>query len=412
MKEEWKKVKLGELYEVHNGLSKGGKFFGFGYPFLSFSTIFNNWFIPERIKDLVQSTEVERANFSVKAGDVFITRTSETADELGMSCVALKDYPNATYNGFCKRLRPIESDYSLNYKYIGYYLRTKSFRNNFLGLSGAMTTRASLKNDDLLAMEITLPPLPTQQKIASVLSAYDDLIENNRRQIKLLEEAALKLYKEWFVKLNFPGHENTKIVDGIPEGWKEVAIGNLCIRVNAGGTPNRKKTEYWDKHEVKWFKTKELQDCWLFDAEEYISEKGLNNSSAKIFPENTILMAIYASPTLGRLGILTDDACCNQAALCMIADEEKISYQWLYLKLMELRDYFNSVARGAGQQNISGDVVKNKIVLVPEKKLMEEFTSITKPYFNKIKNCQLSIVNLQLARDKLLPKLMNGEIEV
>ncbi|MDD6295214.1 MAG: restriction endonuclease subunit S, partial [Treponema sp.] len=195
-------------------------------------------------------------------------------------------------------------------------------------------------------------------------------------------------------------------------GWKEVAIGNLCIRVNAGGTPNRKKTEYWDKHEVKWFKTKELQDCWLFDAEEYISEKGLNNSSAKIFPENTILMAIYASPTLGRLGILTDDACCNQAALCMIADEEKISYQWLYLKLMELRDYFNSVARGAGQQNISGDVVKNKIVLVPEKKLMEEFTSITKPYFNKIKNCQLSIVNLKSARDKLLPKLMNGEFEV
>ena len=219
MATEWKKVKLGELYEVHNGLSKGGKFFGSGYPFLSFSTIFNNFFIPENIKDLVQSTPEEQENYSVKAGDVFVTRTSETADELGMSCVALKDYPNATYNGFCKRLRPIDSEYKVLPKYIGYYLRTPEFRGKFLGLSGSMTTRASLKNDDLLSMTIPLPPLETQQKIAGILSAYDDLIENNCNQIKLLEEAAQKLYKEWFVKLNFPDHENVKIVDGVPEGW-------------------------------------------------------------------------------------------------------------------------------------------------------------------------------------------------
>ena len=121
MKAYWKKVKLGEIYEVHNGLSKGGKFFGSGFPFLSFSTVFNNWFIPETIKDLVQSTEQEQEIFSVKKDDVFITRTSETADELGMSCVALKDYPNATYNGFCKRLRPIESDYKFLSKYEKFY---------------------------------------------------------------------------------------------------------------------------------------------------------------------------------------------------------------------------------------------------------------------------------------------------
>ena len=193
MTTEWKKVRLGELYEVHNGLSKGGKFFGSGYPFLSFSTIFNNFFIPENIKDLVQSTPEEQENYSVKAGDVFVTRTSETADELGMSCVALKDYPNATYNGFCKRLRPIDSEYKVLPKYIGYCLRTPEFRGNFLGLSGSMTTRASLKNDDLLSMTIPLPPFETQQKIAGILSAYDDLIENNRKQIKLLEETSLAM---------------------------------------------------------------------------------------------------------------------------------------------------------------------------------------------------------------------------
>ena len=104
---ECKKVKLGELYEVHNGLSKGRQFFGSGYPFLSFSTVFNNWFLPSTLDSLVQSSEKERTACSIKRGDVFITRTSETMDELGMSSVALRDYPNATYNGFTKRLRPI-----------------------------------------------------------------------------------------------------------------------------------------------------------------------------------------------------------------------------------------------------------------------------------------------------------------
>ena len=118
---EWKKVKLGELYEVHNGLSKGRQFFGSGYPFLTFSTVFNNWFLPETLDSLVQSSNKEREACSIKRGDVFITRTSETMDELGMSSVALKDYPNATYNGFTKRLRPTTDD--VIPEYIGYYLR-------------------------------------------------------------------------------------------------------------------------------------------------------------------------------------------------------------------------------------------------------------------------------------------------
>ena len=103
----WDYVKLEELYDVHNGLSKGRKFFGSGYPFLTFSTVFNNYFIPEELTDLVQSTDKEQENYSILRGDVFVTRTSETSNELGMSCVALKDYPTATYNGFTKRMRQL-----------------------------------------------------------------------------------------------------------------------------------------------------------------------------------------------------------------------------------------------------------------------------------------------------------------
>ena len=177
--EQWKIYKLGELYGVQNGLSKGGTFFGSGFPFLSFKTVFNNYFIPTRIYDLVQSTPAERERFSVKRGDIFITRTSETSDELGMSCVSLHDIKDATYNGFCKRLRPLKDDIVYP-EFIGYLLRSKSVRSLF-GSFTAMTTRASLKNADLLNIQIALPNMKEQKRIASILSSLDSKIELNHR---------------------------------------------------------------------------------------------------------------------------------------------------------------------------------------------------------------------------------------
>lgn len=407
--DKWESVKLGNLYEVHNGLSKGGKFFGSGYPFLTFSTVFNNYFLPEELTDFVQSTEKERESYSIMRGDVFVTRTSETSDELGMSCVALKDYPNATYNGFTKRMRPI-TDRVLP-EYIGYYMRMPSFRGEFQAFS-TMTTRASLKNEDLLSLEVKLPEIDEQKKIAGILSAYDALILNNQKQIKLLEEATHRLYKEWFVDFRFPGYTDVRIIDGMPVGWQVNIINNLCTRINAGGTPSRRKLNYWENPTIIWYKTGELLDCWLIDSEEKISVEGLADSSAKMFPRNTILMAIYASPTLGHLGILRSEAACNQAALCLLADEDIVSWQWLYYKLFELRGEFNAIAKGAGQQNISAETVKKKKVIVPPKSLIREFSRLVDPFFSKRLQLQEQIIKLTEARDRLLPKLMSGEIEL
>ena len=179
--EEWKTYKLGDLYDVHNGLSKGGQFFGSGFPFLSFSTVFKNYFLPHDLGSLVQSDEKERLSFDIRRGDVFITRTSETAEELGMSSVALIDYPNATYNGFTKRLRPKEGEAFVIPEYIGYYLRSPRFRGLFYSLSSSMSTRASLANSDLLNMEITIPSTNTQKRIADILRSIDIKIALNTR---------------------------------------------------------------------------------------------------------------------------------------------------------------------------------------------------------------------------------------
>lgn len=408
MKADWKKCTINDICEIKSGkrIPLGCSFVDIKtpYPYIRARDIKDGCINTENLIYLTEDVQKKIEKYIINTNDIAITVVGASIGDIGYAKEDVNNY-NLTENAV--RLTNFNIDVSS--KFIFYQLL---FKQDLMKKTAGGAAQPKLGIYKVKAIPITLPPLATQQKIAFILSAYDDLIENNRKQIKLLEEAAQRLYKEWFVDLRFPGYENVAIVDGVPEGWITKTIGEICVKLNSGGTPNRKKTDYWDSKDIKWYKTKELQDCWLFDSEEYISEKGLNNSSAKVFPKNTILMAIYASPTLGRLGVLTDEATCNQAALCMIADNENTSYQWLYLKLYELRDFFNSVARGAGQQNISADVVKNKQIILPNKNIMEKFTITIDPYFEKIKSLQQQIQLLQQTRDKLLPRLMSGEMEV
>ena len=176
---EWKEYTLDELYTFGNGLSKGSKFFGYGHPFVSFKTVFKNFFLPAVIEDLVDSNESERIKCSIQMGDVLLTRTSETVNELGFSSVALKDYPMATFNGFTKRMRPIYPD-KIDNLYAGYYFRSSKFRNQICSMSN-MVTRASLSNEMLGRLTMVLPPLETQTKIGNILNSLDCKIALNRQ---------------------------------------------------------------------------------------------------------------------------------------------------------------------------------------------------------------------------------------
>lgn len=385
---EWRKVKLGELYEVHNGLSKGRQFFGSGYPFLTFSTVFNNWFLPENLDSLVQSTNKEREACSIMRGDVFITRTSETMDELGMSSVALKDYPNATYNGFTKRLRPI-SDKVIP-EYIGYYLRSKKFRSKFMAFS-SMTTRASLANNDLLSMEVEIPGKSTQQFIASILSRYDSLIENYKKQIKLLEEAAQRLYKEWFVKLHFPGYENKKIIDGIPEGWEKRKIGSLIDKVqrskqvpsseyrNTGKTPIIDQSRNYISGYTDDF------DCRIE-----------LTVPAIIFGDHTRILKYITFPfAKGADG----------TQLVISNDLRRMPQSLFYNSLLNVDLSNYSYARHY-------KYLKEEEIILPSEPAARQYDGIVSVYYKAIQNHRYQILLLTEARNRLLPKLMNGEIIV
>ena len=401
--EEWKECKLGDIYEVHNGLSKGGKFFGSGYPFLSFSTIFNNWFIPNELSNLVQSTEKEQENYSIKEGDVFVTRTSETADELGMSCVALKDYPKATYNGFCKRMRQYNHDIEVLPKYIGYYLRNPNFRLHFQAFSGSMSTRASLTNEALLGLTVKLPPLPTQQKIAAILSSLDDKIELNNKINTNLEHQAQALFKNWFVDFEPFGGK-------MPEGWKIGKLSDYCNFQEGYVNPAQTHNEYFDG-DVKWLRAVDINESFITNTSRTLTKCGFESAGKSAFLFKPGSIAISKSGTVGRLGIIADFMCGNRAVIGIELKEQKnLSYIHQYLKSRQTE--FPDMAVGSVQKNLYVSILENLDIIIPPKEILENYAKICMPFYDQIKiNC-IENNNLCSVRDTLLPKLMNGEIEV
>ena len=382
---EWKKVKLGELYEVHNGLSKGRQFFGTGFPFLTFSNVFNNWFLPEQLESLVQTTDKEREACSIKAGDVFITRTSETMNELGMSSVALKDYPNATYNGFTKRLRP-KTDRVFP-RYMGYYLRTPKFRGQFMAFS-SMTTRASLANNDLLNMEVELPPMDIQKNIATILSRYDSLIENYQKQIKLLEEAARRLYKEWFIDLRFPGHENTKIVDGLPEGWERKKVGDIAPIITGKKDAN--------------FGTPDGEYPFFTCSQEPIKAPSFSFDCAAVLLSGNgdFNVKLYRGKFEAYQRTYVLSPCCAQH---------------LYLLYYTISANMTKLAAGSSGSTIkflTKGMIDGINLNVPNDENLESFNKKVEPIQSSRESLQYQLRLLTEARDRLLPKLMSGEITV
>lgn len=397
---KYQKFKLGELYTVHNGLSKSAKYFGEGYPFISFSTVFNNYFLPEVIPDFVQSTDQEQKNYSVKRGDIFITRTSETSDELGMSCVALKDVPTATYNGFTKRLRPIIPDRVLP-EFIGYYLRLPSFRANFQSFS-TMTTRASLKNEELLNLEINLPTIKLQKKISEIIREYDFLIENNNKQIKLLEESLSRLFHEWFVKYNFPTQRiiNGKKID--PKKWEQKSL-DTSVEILSGYAFKSKDFDKEGNYKIVTIKNVKngIFDTNKFDRLSFIPS---NMPDYCNLHDGDMLLSLTGN--VGRVCLVTgNNYLLNQRVAKIKSDIP--AYMYCLFRSRNMYCLFNNLANGAAQQNLSPIRVGKIKHFFPEKELIYKFEQLTQPMIKKILIANKEISSLLDARNSIIPNLMN-----
>ena len=296
-----------------------------------------------------------------------------------------------------------------DYRYVLYLLRYNLPYLQLVGGGSGSGTPIISKNKFAKFRFLVEDNLPTQQKIASILSAYDRLIENNTRRIRLLEQMAENIYKEWFVRFRFPEHEKVEMINGLPKGWKRTKLIKN-IKTSSGGTPSRNKGEYYKNGTIPWIKTGELQDCILINTEECITEDAVNNSSAKLFPKGTLLMSMYGV-NVGKLGISEIEATCNQA--CCVFTPKQIDYKYyLFHYLKSIREYLLSISFGAAQQNLSQELIKSIRVLFPDEKTNISFVKEVEPLFKEISIIQQQNQLLTRQRDLLLPRLMSGKLEV
>ena len=256
---------------------------------------------------------------------------------------------------------------------------------------------------------INHPSLAEQEKIGETLFAYDSLIGNNVRRMNLLEESTKLLYKEWFVRLRFPGHEHTRIVKGVPEGWVSGIIADF-YDTGSGGTPSRKRPEYFEGNTL-WVKTQELKNEFLIETQERITEQAIRDSAARVFPEGTVLFAMYGA-TIGQLGILALPSATNQACCAIIPRHQGLHYIYAFLFLLENKQRLIGLAQGAAQKNVNQEIIKSYPMISPSRTILNQFVESLRPSFELRLNLQLQNKKLREARDIMLPRLMSGEIVV
>ena len=402
---EWKTYRLGEIGTVVGGATPSTtveEYYGGEIP----------WLTPKDLSTF-QGRYIERGNRNITysglnscSAQLLPEGSVLFSSRAPIGYVAIAKNPIATNQGFKSIIPNIEKVDSL---FLYYLLK---YNKGNIEAMGSGTTFKEISGATMKNIEVLIPPLDEQRKIAGILGALDDKIELNRRINANLEEQAQALFKSWFV--DFEPFKDGPFIDSelgkIPKGWKVNTIEDLASYIASGGTPRTLDTSYYDG-DIRWFTTKELKDGFLFDSEKHISQTALENSAAKLFPQNTVLMAIYASPTVGRLGILTAESTCNQAAVGIIAKEE-IGYIYLYLLLLSERVNLNNLASGAAQQNLNVGIIKRYRVLVPPIDILNVFNKVITPIFSIIRNNTAQIYSLSALRDALLPKLMKGEIKV
>lgn len=255
---------------------------------------------------------------------------------------------------------------------------------------------------------VSYPPMEEQKAIAAMLSDYDRLIENNQKQIKLLEEAAQRLYKEWFVDLRFPGYENTKIVDGVPEGWSRKSFSEV-VTVMSGGTPKTDVKDYY-AGTIPFYTPKDSDGSFFaFNTVNHISQLGLKNCNSQYYPAGTVI--ITARGTVGKTAILAVPMAMNQSCYALKCDSLHSPY-YLFFALNKEVDRLRVMANGGVFNTIIVKTFDHISIFIPTSAVLELFNLTVSPIMEQIKTKMKQNTSLKEARDRLLPKLMNGELEV
>lgn len=300
-------------------------------------------------------------------------------------------------------------------EFLCYFMLGEYVQTRFMAAATGATV-PHLNMSDLRSLPIPeLPALPTQRRIASILSTYDDLIENNTRRIEILEEMARRLYEEWFVHFRFPGHEQVSFKETelgrVPEGWEVKTVADT-FEIFGGGTPSKKEPSYWEGGTINWFSPTDLTragTAFMDSSGAKITDIGLRKSSARMFPAFSVMMTSRA--TLGVISINTTEACTNQGFITCLPSKRfplYLLYYWLNANV----ETFISLGTGATFKEITKGTFKTIPLAVPSLQVANQFQDDVSPLMSLALNLQRKNANLRTQRDLLLPKLVSGEIDV
>lgn len=397
---KWKTRRLEEVIEVNPETLSMNKYYG-DIQYIDISSVNQGVLSGYKIYDINEAPS--RARRIIKPNDIIY---STVRPNLKAYYYVKDNCPtNAIASTGFAVIRTIEK---FDSRFI-YYMITENSFVDYLTMVAKGTAYPAVDTKDFKKAKVKIPPLQTQQKIADILSTYDNLIENNNRRIKLLEKVAQNLYKEWFVRFRFPNYKQKKFENALPLGWRIMKLMDV-VEVGRGSSPRPiSDKKYFDNGDIPWIKIADAtaSEMYIAETKEYVNEYGAS-FSRKLSAGSLILAA---SGTLGFPMFLAMDGCIHDGWL-YFTNLKEISIEYLYYILFMLRDTFNSVSYGAAIQNINTAIVRNIKVILPDNKLLDLFTDKTRLIHQQIKTIQAQNRNLIKQRDLLLPRLMSGKIKV
>lgn len=427
---DWKKVRLSDVADVK--LSNVDKKTNVGERLVrlcNYTDVYKNTFINSyKSKDfmIASCNDNEYEKFVLKKGQVAITKDSEKRDDIGISTYIAESFDDVVLGYHLSLITPFDD--RLDGRFLNYWFNTNQAKIYFENNAGGSGQRCTLPIDIIKGIPIKLPDLPTQQKIASVLSALDDKIELNNRINAELEAMAKTLYDYWFVQFDFPNAEGKpyKASDGkmvyneilkreIPEGWEVKTVGDYCR--SSGGFAF--KSSWWTDNGMPVVKIKDIQEDYTINLSDLafvdISDKNIDDKF-KAKPGDVLIAMTGA--TVGKYAIVPyteKPLYVNQRVGYFnlgIKPEKKLPFLINSLNQKYFRESVFTLASGAAQPNISNEQINNIQLLLPSKEIIELYNKVFEPYYSKILLNQKQNQELSALRDWLLPMLMNGQVKV
>ena len=404
----WKEYKLSELLEIpiRNGLTKPKSIRGQGVKMIGMKEIFAYDIIRDCEMELVPVTEKEMCTSSILQDDLLFARQSLTLEGAGKCSIVGSVSDPTVFESHLIRLR-INKNLANPY-YIYYYFNSKYGKEQIKGLVQQVAA-AGIRGKELINLRLSIPSLPSQQKIANILSSLDDKIEVNRRINEQLEELAGALFKSWFV--DFEPFKDGEFVDSelgmIPKGWKVGKFTDI-VEIKGGGTPKTDIAEYWNG-DIPFFTPKDINDVFCIDTEKNITDLGLLKCSSKLYCKNTVF--ITARGTVGKVCMAGRNMAMNQTCYALIG-KEKYGQHFIYMQTINIVERMKKKANGAVFSAITTRDFDSEKIIIPSLDVVNDFLIKIEPLYESILHNQQEIHHLTTLRDTLLPNLMSGEIDV